>query len=145
MTAIAGTEGTGHPPVFTDLQLSDTPLETQMLIAKAVMGRTKLRNFLELMLWSYHRLCYSYLPLQNLPSLLGEHVHGIKIFHQPWVLVISLEQNTESCKVFCTAVHQIPLVNTDMSLSVSSKHPKRFKTNKPDWYPASFVKRLHMI
>jgi len=50
MTAIAGTEGTGHPPVFTDLQLSDTPLETQMLIAKAVMGRTKLRNFLELML-----------------------------------------------------------------------------------------------
>lgn len=58
MAAITSTERAGHSPAFTDLGLSGTPLETQMLIAKAVMGRMKVRNFLELVLRSYHRLLF---------------------------------------------------------------------------------------
>lgn len=142
-----GAADANHPPLFTALWLSGVLVETQILIEKADTGGMKLRSSLELRLWSYHRLCYSYLPLLNLPSELQEVIHGIKIFPQPWVLrirtkiVYSKLQN--SLFLHCSAnIYPIPCMSTNFSLSRSSNHPKGLNTHKSDQYRDSFVKRL---
>lgn len=121
-------------------------LETQKLVAKADTGRMRWNSF-KLILWSYHRLCYSYLPPLNLPSQLQEVIHGIKMFHQPQALVIC--SRSERCKLqsflflHCwTNIYQIPAMSTNFSPPTSSKHPKGLNSHECDWYPASPVKRL---
>lgn len=77
-------------------------LETWILVPKAETGRMKVRNSLELMLWSYHRLCYSYLPPLNLPCQLQEVIHGIKIFHRPWALIICPRTEYWKLQAYCS-------------------------------------------